>query len=32
MGRQEREMMGLDEYSGTQLYMGSRRQCDDSFP
>jgi hypothetical protein len=25
MGSQEREMMGLDEYSGTQLYMGNRR-------
>jgi hypothetical protein len=31
MGRQEREIMGLDEYSGTQLDMCNRRQSDDPF-
>jgi hypothetical protein len=31
MGRQEREMMGCDVPSGVQLYIHSRRQCDDSF-
>jgi hypothetical protein len=32
MGRKERETMGHDVPSDVQLYMCSRRQCDDSFP
>jgi hypothetical protein len=32
MRRQEREMMGCNEYSGAQLYMGGKRRGDDSFP
>jgi hypothetical protein len=32
MRRQEREMIEHNEYSGTQLYMGGRRQGNDLFP